>query len=215
MAPFVLGISGSSCAGKTTLAEKLCRAICGPGQVQVPRRSKKVRASRFEAASGVPRVSVVCQDSFFKGVPADAEHLPWDEPESLDHDLVLSVLKAEAEDQTLDCLIFEGFKAFHDERVVALLQMYVWLQVPRDVAQKRRMARCSGCSEQHFDQQIWANHMLYQQQTFERLGSKLSKFSGEHRATDECVVAMIKLHSEVASSHYFSGALLLRSQICN
>ena len=90
-------------------------------------------------------------------VPADAEHLPWDEPESLDHDLVLSVLKAEAEDQTLDCLIFEGFKAFHDERVVALLQMYVWLQVPRDVAQKRRMARCSGCSEQHFDQQIWAD----------------------------------------------------------
>ena len=92
MAPFVLGISGSRCAGKTTLAEKLCRAICGPGQVQVPRRSKKVRASRFQAASGVPRVSVVCQDSFFKGVPADAEDLPWDEPESLDHDLVLSVL---------------------------------------------------------------------------------------------------------------------------
>ena len=107
-------------------------------------------------------------------VPADAEHLPWDEPESLDHDLVLSVLKAEAEDQTLDCLIFEGFKAFHDERVVALLQMYVWLQVPRDVAQKRRMARCSGCSEQHFDQQIWANHMRYEQQIFECLGSKLS-----------------------------------------
>ena len=214
MAPFVLGISGSSCAGKTTLAEKLCRAICGPGQVQVPRRSKKVRASRFEAASGVPRVSVVCQDSFFKGVPADAEDLPWDEPESLDRDLVLSVLKAEAEDKTLDCLIFEGFKAFHDERVAALLQMYVWLEVPRDVAQERRMARRSGCSEQHFDQQIWANHMLYQQQTFERLGSKLSKFSGEDRKTDEGVVAMIKPHSEVASSHYLFGALLLWSQIC-
>ena len=74
------------------------------------RCSEKVRASRFEAASGVPRVSVVCQDSFFKGVPADAEDLPWDEPESLDHDLVLSVLKAEAEDKILDCLIFRGLQ---------------------------------------------------------------------------------------------------------
>ena len=102
----------------------------------------------------------------------------WDIPEALDHDLILKHLKNECENADLDCVIFEGFKAFHDPRAVELLHVRIWLDVPREVARKRRLARNKRWTAEHFDKQIWANHLIYKKDVNERLGSTMQRFSG-------------------------------------
>ena len=152
------------------LREQWCPSPSGPSWPT----SNKDRASRFRAPTGCSRVSIVCQDSFFKG----GEQSSWDIPEALDHDLILKHLKNECENADLDCVIFEGFKAFHDPRVVELLHVRIWLDVPREVARKRRLARNKRWTAEHFDKQIWANHFIYKKDVNERLGSTMHCFSG-------------------------------------
>ena len=103
------------------------------------------RAVRY--ASTYVQVSVIEQDRFFKDVRGDGnKDWPWDRPESLNDDLVLEVLQAEVDDDGVDCVLFERFKAFHDERVLRLLDVLIWLDVPEHVAEKRRMSRGTGCT---------------------------------------------------------------------
>ena len=61
--PLVIGLSGSSCAGKSTLADNLCEAICGLEPTLMPKRSKRDRAYRYIGKNGA-RVCLVAQDSF-------------------------------------------------------------------------------------------------------------------------------------------------------
>ena len=117
---------------------------------------------RFVGMNGI-RVGIMCQDSYFL---AGTQHKRkvWDCSESLDHDMILKVLQLElsdTSDTSLDCIIFEGFKAFHDERVAKLLSLLIWLDVPEEVVRKRRMKN-KNCTEQEFADQIWFNHQLYE-----------------------------------------------------
>jgi len=158
-ASFAIGISGPSCAGKTTLAEGLCQGICGRVNGQEPKYSSKDRVSRFTSECGNYRVSIVCQDSFFLGGDVNP-----DLTESLNHDRVLEVLRAEKADIGVDCIIFEGFKAFYDQRLLSFLDVLLWLEVPEEVAKKRRISRSSGrCTEEHFQDEVWANHQTYEE----------------------------------------------------
>ena len=151
--PLVVGISGSSCSGKTTLAGNICKSICGHDCVKERRRGKRDHASRLTVASGSrPRVSILCQDSFFR---AQVPWWQWDTPDALNHELTLAALREECNDLEVDCLIFEGFKAYHDKRVVQLLDILLWLDVPHELALERRLAR-SRCTVDQFEDQIWA-----------------------------------------------------------
>ena len=84
------------------------------------------------------RVSVVGQDRFFL---ANSHHglIEENDPNALNHDLVHTNLTREKQDISLDCLIFEGFKALYDSRVPELFDILLWLEVPKRVSCERRM----------------------------------------------------------------------------
>ena len=48
----VIGLSGSSCAGKSTLADNLCEAICRPEPALISRRARPPKSRHPEAARG-------------------------------------------------------------------------------------------------------------------------------------------------------------------
>ena len=100
--PFVLGISGCSCAGMTRMAFDLVRVVCGPSVTSEPSKGKHHRVERFFAEAHSYRVSVICQDWFFKSASADGGCLPWDEAESLDHNSILDVLNNEISNESVD-----------------------------------------------------------------------------------------------------------------
>ena len=125
--PLVVGISGSSFSGKTTLAGNIRKSICGHDRVKERRRGKRDHASRLTVASGSrPRVSILCQDSFFR---AQVPWWQWDTPDALNHELTLAALREECNDLEVDCVIFDGFQAYHDKRVIQLLDIMLWLEV--------------------------------------------------------------------------------------
>lgn len=56
--------------------------------------------------------------------------------------------------------VIEVFKAFHDERVLKLLKLLLWIDVPKELSCKRRMHN-KNCTEDYFNEFIWANHTIY------------------------------------------------------
>lgn len=154
--PLVIGLSGSSCAGKSTLADNLCEAICGPEPTLMPKRSKRDRSYRYICKNGA-RVCLVAQDSFPRSDKEVTSN--WEATESWNHTVIFDVLKKECTDMSMHVVIFEGFRAFHEDRVMDFLDLTVWIAVPYEVATRRRMHRPSRCSARYFDTQVWANHV--------------------------------------------------------
>ena len=165
--PFAIGISGPTRAGKTTLSQGLCRRFCGFGVVQEHGRTRS-KVKRFIGIDGT-RVGIMCQDSYFIGTPANC-----DVPEALDHNTIYKVLSQEVNDKSLDCIIFEGFKAFHDQRVPTLLNLLIWLEVPKEVSRNSRMKN-KKCSLDEFNDQIWYNHLRYAECVLPLYNSRLHR----------------------------------------
>jgi len=228
--PFVVGISGVSKAGKTTLALGLHAHLCGQSATRVERRGKKDKVDRYEGLSGT-RVSMIYQDSYFlnyaKATTDVVEEAFWDRPEALNHDAIFAALKAEKEDPDVDYIIFEGFKAFHDDRVLPLLDVLLWIYLPKELARRR-----SKKSETHFQSHVWKNHACYEQCLIERgvwqAGSQWKRIRGDQpkgavvdialrflsqRCTSLCTSAEITIGSGTAlktfdaSTHYRSRGL--------
>ena len=169
MPPFCICIAGASRAGKTTLARGIRERLCGP-QPNEKRRFKRERVDRC-GRNGI-RVSVVCQDRFFLGNSLEA-----DDPKALDHDSVYDTLVQEKADISVDCLIFEGFKALYDARVPELFDILLWIEVKKEVSCKRRISK--RCTEEHFNDQIWTRHEQYVSQTVSNYVDTLHLLCGE------------------------------------
>ena len=188
--PFGIGISGATRAGKTTLANGLLLRFCGPDAEREPRTRRRDKVERYVGIDGF-RVGVMRQDSCFL---ASAGHagVTWDCPEALNHDMIVDVLQQELSDTSLDCIIFEGFKAFHDERVPKLLELLIWLEVPKEVAWCRKNKR--NCTEQHFTDQIWSNHLRYVKDKVSQYDQRLQRLCGMERPHNvlDAAVAMVR-----------------------
>ena len=129
-----IGICGASGSGKSTLAEAL-RARLGE------------------------RCYVINQDAYYRDHPqlsfAERSVLNYDEPEIFDHDLLLEDVKAllkgqpitrkaydytqhrRADTQELiyphDVMILEGIHCFHDERLMELMYLKLYMDVEPDI----------------------------------------------------------------------------------
>lgn len=137
-----IGICGASGSGKSTLAEAL-RARLGE------------------------RCYVINQDAYYRDHPqlsfAERSVLNYDEPEIFDHDLLLEDVKAllkgqpitrkaydytqhrRADTQELiyphDVMILEGIHCFHDERLMGLMYLKLYMDVEPDTCLLRRIQR--------------------------------------------------------------------------
>ena len=131
----VVGISGASRAGKTSLAKQL--------------------ASELESAT------VLSQDDFADGRLAAQHPSGFEASESIAHDNLRSALAEVLESGRFRYVIVEGFRAFADPLLVQSFDVLIWLDVSRDVCHARRMAT-TAVSEAFFTQHLWARHVEYE-----------------------------------------------------
>ena len=84
----------------------------------------------------------------------------WHRTESIGHNVVFLVLEKEIQDDTVQYVIFGGFRAFHDMKP---FDIPIWLHIPYGDAKGRRMARRPKCIEQYVDIELWTNHLKYEE----------------------------------------------------
>ncbi|CAE7534089.1 UCK2 [Symbiodinium necroappetens] len=168
--PKIIGISGPTKAGKTTLASGIAREICGTDK-KLPPRFGRDRVERFLGGRG-SCISVVGQDSYFKGGERN-----WELPDAIDHSWVLQTLRDERSDRLSELIIFEGFKAYWDEEVVRELDLILWIRVNEETSKKRRMRNKSVTHEVWND--MWHHHGNYYKHWVKLLGKHVI---GDHDA---------------------------------
>lgn len=165
MAPLVVGISGPSRAGKGSLVRNLLQYL-------VPKQAKEEKsqdscgndASRGVLRYALPdgsRVSVINQDWYFMHDKIRTElHGIYETPDALDNDAVLVALQTEREITGMRYVLFEGFLAFHDDRVMPLLDWKLWIDVPRHLVFQRR-TKTKYVKKTYFDTVLWPAHESY------------------------------------------------------
>lgn len=143
--PFVIGICGGSASGKTTVAQKIIEQL------------------------NIQWVTLLSMDSFYDvlspeqhAMAADNEY-NFDHPDAFDFDLLCQTLQRLKEGKKVDVpiynfvthrretktvsmyganvLIFEGILAFHDKKVLDLLDMKVFVDTDSDIRLSRRLNR--------------------------------------------------------------------------
>lgn len=148
MTPFLIGLSGLSGAGKTTVAEHL-------------ERQGGVKRFRFDAyykdEDQCPKIGEVLSHS-----PTEANRPHWDLPESLHLDEAYEALcelkkgndiwlplYSRKENKRVGQTIYqpypiifaEGLMLFSDERIRELFDLCLWLEVSEEEALRRRLLR--------------------------------------------------------------------------
>ncbi|XP_026480658.1 uridine-cytidine kinase-like 1 [Ctenocephalides felis] len=143
--PFVIGICGGSASGKTTVATKIIESL------------------------GVPWVTLLSMDSFYKVLNEKQHHLAesneynFDHPDAFDIELMSKVLQRLKEGKKVDVpiynfvthsrenrtktmyganvIIFEGILTFHSPDILKMLDMKIFVDTDADIRLARRLKR--------------------------------------------------------------------------
>lgn len=153
----VLGITGCSRSGKSRLSQVL-----------------KTQANIY--FSETCEVRIICQDNFwFRRIEGSEEHIDctnWD----AFYEAVSSIYSELVEDSQRHFrrgyLIIEGFQAFHDYRIVALMDCMVYLELSKEECIARRSApqsehHCNPQSAAYCEKHVWPSHEEYVQRSVE------------------------------------------------
>lgn len=176
--PFTVGISGPTRAGKGTLAKGLIWSLVGDRAVIDVILPSCVKVT---AADGNLAVGWICQDSFFHDKSYIRSELGGNNecPAAIKHDELREELQKVRASGDIQLLVVEGFLAFHDERLLNLLDAALWLDVPRDVVHKRRKAT-SWCGEEHFNDVLWPEHEAYAKRVWSKTSScRIERINGD------------------------------------
>ena len=139
---FVIGISGATRSGKSTLAKALVEHI------------------------GSTKTVVLSQDSFASHALAAHHESGFEATESIDHAKLRAALVKSAGSKG-KVVIVEGFRAFHDPQLVAAMHILLWLDVSREVCLARKTATSSA---EHFATHAWPRHEEYHEHCFGSAG---------------------------------------------
>ena len=138
----VLGISGCTRSGKSTLASALAEAL------------------------GASKTAVIRQDRFASKRLAAQVESGWESTDSIDfkafRDAVVEASKSK------HFVIVEGFRAFASRPpggVVDLLHHLIWIELSREACYERRMATMP-VTEEDFDRHLWPRHDEYRRSCF-------------------------------------------------
>lgn len=166
----VVGLTGPTKAGKSTLAEGVCAAL-------------------HASDAGIVSCEVVQQDFHrtreeFWMKHRDV-HLPdWDSPERCDiRALLISVEEAAARSRVV---LVEGFCLMHDKRVRALFDRVVWLELDESTCRERRVSHWPDgwhSSDEYFDECVWPAHKRYKVNRFDKSSNSVRGFPNGHTLT--------------------------------
>jgi len=147
--PFLIGISGCSHSGKSTLSNSL-KAHFESSFCSLPIINK----SR-------PRVLLLCQDRFFDPVWMRTQSDDnWDTPGGLTHLELYRALKKHIDSGEFDIIILEGFMAFFDPSLTALFDVRFWIELDLATASSRRL-QTQGMPVSYYEEVVWKNHLSY------------------------------------------------------
>jgi uridine kinase len=157
--PYLIGLSGSSCSGKTTL--------CGLLKTYIEQVKHK-------------RCVHVNMDDFYR--PRDRANMPYiAELDSLNFDTIrsLDLLKFhshlnrlitasgsnEQEQDRVDYIVLDGFLLYEDELVFNLLDKRYFLYLSREECARRRAKREYVITERpsYFDKYVWREYLKYKE----------------------------------------------------
>ena len=139
----VIGISGCTRSGKSTLASALAEAL------------------------GASKTAVIRQDRFASKVLAAQAEGGWESTDSIDFKAFRDAV-VEASKGSKRFVIVEGFRAFASRPpggVVDLLHHLVWIELSREACYERRMAT-ARVTEECFDRHLWPRHYEYWESCF-------------------------------------------------
>ncbi|XP_029469949.1 uridine-cytidine kinase 1 [Rhinatrema bivittatum] len=150
--PFLIGVSGGTASGKSTVCEKIMELL---GQNEVEQRQQKV--------------VILSQDRFYKALTAEQKakalkgQYNFDHPDAFDSDLMKTTLKSILDGQPVavptydfithsrlaettmvypaDVLLFEGILVFYNQEIRDMFQLKLFVDTDSDVRLSRRVLR--------------------------------------------------------------------------
>jgi len=116
---FIVGITGSTRSGKTSLAKNLQKVF------------------------GEKQCKIIGQDRYFDYNSIAELKGNWELPEAINFDSMLTAINKTIEEMKKlpgeKYLILEGFQLFSDQRIIDLVQVKIWLEISEEVIYYRRM----------------------------------------------------------------------------
>ncbi|KAM4021288.1 uridine-cytidine kinase 1 isoform 2-T2 [Anomaloglossus baeobatrachus] len=150
--PFLIGVSGGTASGKSTVCEKITELL---GQNEVDQKQRKV--------------VILSQDRFYKVLTAEQKaralkgQYNFDHPDAFDNDLMYRTLTTILEGQSVDVpmydfvthsrlqetttvypadvLLFEGILAFYNQEIRDMFHLKLFVDTDSDVRLSRRVLR--------------------------------------------------------------------------
>ena len=174
----VVGISGVTRSGKSSLAKAI--------------------AELFGNAC------VISQDDYFDVAAAAKHDAGLEHSLSINHASLLENVEELIKQQRHGCLIVEGYRAFFDEELLALMDVTIWLTLDHDtclarVLMDKRRAGTKKCKQAFFRQHVWPQHEQYARQVW----------AGTKRAPDLTLSGTVSRDAQISVVQ----ALLMHHQI--
>mmetsp|Transcript_110705 Transcript_110705/g.202938 ORF Transcript_110705/g.202938 Transcript_110705/m.202938 type:complete len:576 (-) Transcript_110705:103-1830(-) len=147
----VVGISGASHSGKSTLARNLLRMFGEKTCMVVGQDDFRLGGNQVSPDSWVQRDGCWLRD--------------WETPNQTDWlAFCEAVRKATA---TYSIVLVEGFCLLHDDAMCKLLQGFIWVETEKDTCSRRRKSYPKHWDPTtYFEECIWAAHLRYRAAVF-------------------------------------------------
>ena len=113
-------------------------------------------------------------DRFYKK-PKDHQG-DTDDPAALDHVRILKTLKVEIQQEQCAIIVVEGYRAFYDADLLALMHIKFWIDIPKALC-KMRKSRNKNVTDAKFEK-IWSWHLAYQKHV-QSHGTDLKHIDGD------------------------------------
>lgn len=182
---FVIGVSGVSCAGKTSLSNNL-RDFLTNGQFADPKLNAEARVQELVHRIGhcrfrIGRVEVLHQDDYFlpEQCQEDVElldHKNWELITGLDmkrmctdvenvlrRDVAFQLPDGNLVQNVINILIIEGFTIFHNPFILELCNLKVHMHLPFEKCLERRKRRSYDPPDVvgYFEMCVWPEYEKY------------------------------------------------------
>lgn len=134
----IVGISGATCSGKSTLTRSLVK--------------------HFNCSEPYHHLDKYWKE--FDQFPRDQGFIIGEIPDCLEMNLFLEDLKKKK--YGVDEILFvDGFLLFHNPEICDMLDLKIFLQVSEDECRRRRKSRNLGTSRLYHDKIIWPSYIKY------------------------------------------------------
>jgi len=123
--PYVVGISGGTCSGKTTLTNNIAAKLAEKYRIVVLHMDKYYKWSKIKTIAPITRI----------------EYVEHNHPDSVDLDLLNADFFTSVSDENNDIVLLEGLFAFYLEQFREKLDLKIFVDLKSDERLYRRIKR--------------------------------------------------------------------------